>query len=52
MGCKADLLEVVRHMAEGRLHSVVDRTLPLSDCAQAHRLIEERAVFGKIVLLP
>jgi NADPH:quinone reductase-like Zn-dependent oxidoreductase len=52
MGCKADLLEVVRHMAEGRLRPVVDRTLPLSECAQAHRLIEDRAVFGKIVLLP
>lgn len=52
MGCKADLLEVIRHMAEGRLRPVVDRTLPLSECAQAHRLIEERAVFGKIVLIP
>ena len=52
MGCKADLLEVVRHMAEGRLRPVVDRTLPLSEPAQAHRLIEERAVFGKLVLIP
>jgi NADPH:quinone reductase-like Zn-dependent oxidoreductase len=52
MGRKADLLEVVRHIAEERLRPVVDRTLPLSECAQAHRLIEERAVFGKIVLLP
>jgi NADPH:quinone reductase-like Zn-dependent oxidoreductase len=52
MGCKADLLEVVRHMAEGRLRPVVDRTLPLSECARAHRLIEDRAVFGKIVLIP
>lgn len=52
MGSKADLLEVVRHIAEGRLRPVVDRTLPLSECAQAHRLIEERAVFGKIVLIP
>jgi NADPH:quinone reductase-like Zn-dependent oxidoreductase len=52
MGCKADLLEVAQHMAEGRLRPVVDRTLPLSECAQAHRLIEDRAVFGKIVLIP
>jgi len=52
MGCKADLLEIVRLLAEGSLHPVVDRTLPLSACADGHRLLEERAVFGKIVLLP
>ncbi len=52
MGCKADLLEVMRYMAEGKLRPVVDRTLPLSECAQGHRLIEDRAQFGKIVLLP
>jgi NADPH:quinone reductase-like Zn-dependent oxidoreductase len=52
MGCKADLLEVVRYMAEGKMRPVVDRTLPLSECAQGHRLIEDRAQFGKIVLLP
>ncbi len=52
MGCKADLLEVVRHLADGTLRPVVDRTLPLSECAEGHRLIEARAQFGKIVLLP
>ncbi|MBI2457169.1 MAG: zinc-binding dehydrogenase, partial [candidate division NC10 bacterium] len=52
MGCKADLLEAVRAMGEGKLRPVVDRTLPLAECAQAHRLIEDRAQFGKIVLLP
>src|SRR5574341_30970 len=52
MGCKVDLLEVVRYLAEGKLRPVVDRTLPLSECAAGHRLMEERAQFGKIVLLP
>jgi NADPH:quinone reductase-like Zn-dependent oxidoreductase len=52
MGCKVDLLEVVRYMGEGKLRPVVDRTLPLSECATGHRLMEERAQFGKIVLLP
>jgi NADPH:quinone reductase-like Zn-dependent oxidoreductase len=52
MGCKSDLLEVVRHLADGTLRPVVDRTLPLSECAEGHRLIEARAQFGKIVLLP
>jgi NADPH:quinone reductase-like Zn-dependent oxidoreductase len=52
MGRKADLLEIVRCLAEGTLRPIVDRTLPLSACAEGHRLLEERAVFGKIVLLP
>jgi NADPH:quinone reductase-like Zn-dependent oxidoreductase len=52
MGCKSDLLEVVRHLADGTLRPVVDRTLPLSECAEGHRLIEARVQFGKIVLLP
>jgi len=52
MGCKADLLEVVRYMGEGTLHPVVDRTLPLAECAAGHRLMEDRAQFGKIVLIP
>jgi NADPH:quinone reductase-like Zn-dependent oxidoreductase len=38
--------------AAGQLHPVVDRELPLADAAEAHRLIEARQVFGKIVLKP
>lgn len=29
-----------------------EKLIPIAECARAHRLIEERAVFGKIVLLP
>jgi NADPH:quinone reductase-like Zn-dependent oxidoreductase len=36
----------------GELHPVIDRELPLSEAAEAHRLIEAREVFGKIVLRP
>jgi NADPH:quinone reductase-like Zn-dependent oxidoreductase len=43
---------MMRYLAEGKLRPVVDRTLPLSECAQAHRLLEDRAQFGKIVLIP
>jgi NADPH:quinone reductase-like Zn-dependent oxidoreductase len=52
LGRKADMLEVVRQLARGRLHPVIDRTLPLAECAEGHRLLEERAVFGKVVLIP
>jgi NADPH:quinone reductase-like Zn-dependent oxidoreductase len=34
----------------GELHPLVDRELPLEEAAEAHRLIEQRRVFGKIVL--
>lgn len=37
---------------KGELNPVVDRELPLAQAAEAHRLIEERQVFGKIVLRP
>ncbi|MFB3819695.1 MAG: zinc-binding dehydrogenase [Candidatus Methylomirabilales bacterium] len=52
MGRKADLLEIVRHLADGALRPVVDRVLPLRDCAEGHRLLERHEVFGKIVLKP
>ncbi|HSB68233.1 MAG TPA: zinc-binding dehydrogenase [Candidatus Methylomirabilis sp.] len=52
MGCKVDLLEVVRYLGEGKLRPVVDRTLPLAESAAGHRLMEDRAQFGKIVLVP
>ena len=50
MGNGADLLEVLRLLGEGKLRTVVDRTLPLADVRRAHELLAERAQFGKIVL--
>lgn len=52
MGSKADLLAVLSHVAAGRLAPVVDRVMPLAEAAEAHRLLENRAVFGKLVLTP
>jgi len=50
MGSKGDLFEILRHVDSGRLHPVVDRVMPLWEAEGAHRLLEERKVFGKIVL--
>lgn len=50
MGSKGDLFEILRLVEAGKLVPVVDRVLPLWSAEQAHRLLEERKVFGKIVL--
>jgi NADPH:quinone reductase-like Zn-dependent oxidoreductase len=50
MGSKGELLSLLPHLASGRLRPVVDRVLPLSQAAQAHRLMMDRAGFGKLVL--
>ncbi|MEZ4362496.1 MAG: zinc-binding dehydrogenase [Kofleriaceae bacterium] len=52
MGSKADLLEVLAHVDAGRLQPVVDTVRPLAEAAEAHRALERRAAFGKIVLTP
>jgi NADPH:quinone reductase-like Zn-dependent oxidoreductase len=52
LASKSRLFEIIALMAAGRLRPVVDRVLPLADVAVGHRLIETRAAFGKIVLVP
>jgi NADPH:quinone reductase-like Zn-dependent oxidoreductase len=50
MGPKGDLHRILRHVENGKLHAVIDRVMPLWSAADAHRLLEDRKVFGKIVL--
>ncbi len=39
-------------LAAGQVRPIVDRTLPLAEAAESHRLLEEGQIIGKIVLLP
>lgn len=52
MGNFGEFREIVRLFDEGKLRPVVGRVLPLADVREAHRLLEAREVFGKIVLVP
>lgn len=47
---KGRLFGILDLVAAGSLRPVVDRVLPLAAVAEAHRALEERAVFGKVVL--
>lgn len=42
---------VLPRLAQGALSASVYRALPLHEAAQAHRILEERAAFGKVVLV-
>lgn len=51
MGSKADLLAAMKFIESGQVRAVVDRTLPLAEARRAHELMEDRAQFGKLVLV-
>jgi NADPH:quinone reductase-like Zn-dependent oxidoreductase len=45
-------LAAMKFVEAGQIRAVVDHTLPLADARQAHELMEDRAQFGKLVLVP
>jgi NADPH:quinone reductase-like Zn-dependent oxidoreductase len=50
MGTRGDLAEALPFILDGRLRQVVHRTYSLWDAADAHRALERRGIFGKLVL--
>lgn len=47
-----DLESTVEAAARGKIRAVIGKLVPLSEAAEAHRLVEDRAVPGKVVLQP
>jgi NADPH:quinone reductase-like Zn-dependent oxidoreductase len=50
MGSRAELYTVLKLVGEKRLRPVIDRVFPLAEAVQAHRRLEQREQFGKVVL--
>lgn len=55
LGQKAEIVEGVREqvwplIVAGQVHPVVDRRLPITDVAEAHRLVESNQHVGKVLL--
>jgi NADPH2:quinone reductase len=49
---RALIAELLQRVASGELRVVIDRTFPLADAAEAHRYIESRQAFGRVLLIP
>jgi NADPH:quinone reductase-like Zn-dependent oxidoreductase len=52
MGSKAELLDAMKFIESGQIRAVIDQTLPLAEARRTHELMEDRAQFGKLVLVP
>lgn len=50
MGSKASMFRIAALVAAGRLRPVIDRVFPLAEAADAHRYLDRREQFGKVVL--
>ena len=48
----SDLETLLQLIADGSLSPIIDKTFPLEGTAEAERLLEDREVFGKILLKP
>ncbi len=47
-----DLTALMSYIEDGSMLPVIDRTLPLEEAAQGLRLLEDREVFGKVIIAP
>ncbi|MDI6771331.1 MAG: zinc-binding dehydrogenase [bacterium] len=52
VGTKREMIEVMRLVESGGVRPVVHAVLPLAQAEEAHRMLERREQFGKVVLVP
>ena len=52
MGSKEDMREIVEMLNRGKIRPSIHQVLPLEQAADAHRMMEDRTFFGKLILKP
>ncbi len=50
--CRHEVQQVLDLVRQGRLRAVVGSVFPLAETGRAHRLLEDRGHFGKVILVP
>jgi NADPH:quinone reductase-like Zn-dependent oxidoreductase len=51
-GTRPEMETLIQLLAERKFRVAIDQVLPLKEAREAHRLVEGRANFGKVVLVP
>lgn len=49
---REDLTQLMDYIQTGKMEPVIDKTLPLKEATEGIRLIEDREVFGKVIINP
>lgn len=49
---RSDLVQLMDYIQDGKMKPVVDRVFPLPEAREALRLLEDREVFGKVIIEP
>ena len=52
MGTRAELVDAAKWMGAGRIQAAIDSVMPLKEVRAAHERMNDRKLFGKIVLTP
>ena len=52
MGTRAELLDAAKWIGAGRIQAAIDSVMPLKEARAAHERMNDRKLFGKIVLTP
>jgi NADPH2:quinone reductase len=50
--CHAMIQRLLERCASGELKVAIDRKFPLAEAADAHRYVEGRGSFGRVLLVP